>query len=25
MVDDVRAELKRKGLGRKQIIYEKYD
>jgi ferredoxin-NADP reductase len=25
MVDDVRAELKRRGLDRKQIIYEKYD
>jgi CDP-4-dehydro-6-deoxyglucose reductase len=25
MVDDVRAELKRRGLNRKQIIYEKYD
>jgi ferredoxin-NADP reductase len=25
MVDDVRAQLKSKGLGRKQIIYEKYD
>ena len=25
MVDDVRAELKRRGFDRKQIIYEKYD
>jgi ferredoxin-NADP reductase len=25
MVDEVRAELKRRGLDRKQIIYEKYD
>mgnify|MGYP001476270020 CR=1 FL=1 len=25
MVDDVRAELKKRGLDRKQIIYEKYD
>jgi NAD(P)H-flavin reductase len=25
MVDDVRKELKKRGLDRKQIIYEKYD
>jgi CDP-4-dehydro-6-deoxyglucose reductase len=25
MVDDVRAELKKRGFDRKQIIYEKYD